>query len=94
MLLECTELLGDIEGTPETKKMDEKHSILLKPICELPVSKEFMEMAALNHFENLEQIVQKPIYELDKLPLFGARMQYELISTLMGYGMERMLKES
>lgn len=74
--------------------MDETHPILLKPIRELSASEEFVEMAERNHFENLGQIVQIPICKLGTLPMFGSRMQYELISILMGYGLERMLKES
>ena len=37
--------------------MDKNHPVLLKPIRELSASREFMEMAELNHFENLGQMV-------------------------------------
>ncbi len=73
--------------------MNMNHPILVKPIREIPTSMEFQEMAKLNHFENLLQIAQVPVYKLERMPIFGYRMLRELISILETYNLQEILIE-
>lgn len=73
--------------------MMEKHPVLAKPIVKLATSEEFLEMARKNQFDNLGDIVKKPLYELLKLPLFNYRMLNELIVILKSYKLESVLIE-
>jgi DNA-directed RNA polymerase alpha subunit len=73
--------------------MKEKHPILTRPVNELAISDEFLEMARKNHFNNLEDIVKVPVYELVKLPYSGYRILNELIVILKGYGLDSVLIE-
>lgn len=73
--------------------MTEKHPVLAKPIVELATSEEFLEMARKNQFDNLGDIVKKPVYELVKLPLFNYRMLNELIVILKSYKLDSVLIE-
>lgn len=80
-------------GGEKFEKMKMDHPVLLKPIREIPSSKEFQKMAELNHFENLLQIVQIPVYKLERMPTFSYRMLVELISILETHNLQDILIE-
>ena len=79
-----------------TYKMEKNklHPFLLLPIYRLPASREFVYMAAFNHFENLGQMVAITVDELEKLPMFGQRMLGELLELLETHELGSLLKEN
>ncbi len=71
-----------------------KHQILQEPLTKLQLSKEFLEMAEKNNFHTLEEILRLPSYEMRKLPLFGYRMFYELLTILEKNDLKSELRDS
>jgi len=77
-----------------TCKADKDHPFLSVPIFLLPASREFVYMAGLNHFENLQQMITLTVVELEKLPMFGQRMLGELLKLLEIHELGSLLKEN
>ena len=71
----------------------DSNPILTKPLADILLSPEFMEMARVNHFTNLNEIIKHPTYVLLKCPMFGYRMLIELSTVLKSYGLENLLIE-
>lgn len=70
-----------------------KKLILTKPVNELEISPEFLEMCKRNGFNKLEDIVVVPVYKFVKLPYSGYRMLYELMKLLKRHQLEHLLIE-
>jgi hypothetical protein len=73
--------------------MEAVDKLLLKPIVELNVSKEFGRMAEANNFKNLQSILDSPFYKLPELPQSGYRIVRELINFLNAHGMGHLIKD-
>jgi hypothetical protein len=69
-------------------------SILNKPLTQLGLSAEFLEMANLNRFSTLEDILKEPADALLKRSGFGYRMLKELTGLLERDGLLHLLKET
>lgn len=63
------------------------------PIQSLDLSTEFKEMARVNHFHTLSQMVELPIEVLQKLSLFNHRMLAEYISFLTRYEVDDLVED-
>lgn len=68
--------------------------ILKKPLDQFALSDEFVEMARINHFNNLGEITELPVNELLKLPYFGYRVLNELITILKYYKADSALSDN
>lgn len=60
------------------------HPLLQQPITTLGVSDAFVEMASVNGYETLADILHVPLYTLPLKPSSGYRMLRELITLLEG----------
>lgn len=75
------------------KKNNGKHPILNKDITLIPTSEEFLEMARINHFSTLNDILENKVNDLLNMPLFNYRMLSELGAILQSYGLLELLDE-
>jgi hypothetical protein len=73
--------------------MPQEQNILTKPLAQLPTSNDFLAMAAFNHFQNLQEILQRPVHKLMELNGFNYHTLDELITMLNEYGLQDELKE-
>ncbi len=73
--------------------MVDKDSILLRPISDFALSKEFEEMVRMNNFRNLYEITSFSSNHLLKLPYFNYHVLEELITILKFYKLESMLSD-
>lgn len=73
--------------------LDEK-DILTKPLALLSTSEDFLAMAIINQFQNLQEILQYPVYKLMEFKGFNYHILDELIGILKGYGFQDKLKDS
>lgn len=62
--------------------VEDKNSILCKPITELPLSSEFKVMASVNEFSTLADLLIVPHYSIHALPKSGYRIVKELLMLL------------
>lgn len=69
------------------------HPILKEPIQSLPVSSEFKKMAVANGFTTLQDIMDKSLDNLHKLPYSGYRMLKELSDLLQANGLTNLLDD-
>jgi hypothetical protein len=67
--------------------------ILTKPLALLSTSEDFLAMAVINQFQNLQEILQYPVYKLMELKGFNYHILDELIEMLKGYGFQDKLKD-
>jgi hypothetical protein len=75
------------------EKMLQKQNMLTKPLAQLSASNDFLAMAISNHFQNLQEILQYPVYKLMELNGFNYHTLDELIEMLNEYGLQDKLKE-
>lgn len=75
------------------KKNNGKHPILNKDITLIPTSEELLEMARINHFSTLNDILENKVNDLLNMPLFNYRMLSELGAILQSYGLLELLDE-
>jgi len=63
------------------------------PIQFLDLSLEFKEMARINHFSTLSQMVELPVEELQNHQLFNYRMLAEYISFLTKHKLDDLVED-
>jgi hypothetical protein len=69
------------------------HPLLQKPITTLGVSDAFVEMANVNGYTTLADILQAPLYMLPLKPCSGYRLLRELITLLEQNGLEGLAED-
>lgn len=73
--------------------MKKKHLILKRPITDLEVSREFLDMCSSNKFTTLSEIANYSTSELLNKTDFNMHIMIELVEMLEQNGLGRILKE-
>jgi hypothetical protein len=73
--------------------MELNHPVLEKMITSLEASIEFKEMCRINGFTTLSDIVELPVYMLEKKPGMNNHLLMELMDILKTHHIENMIQE-
>ncbi|HEY4787275.1 MAG TPA: hypothetical protein VIH57_14550 [Bacteroidales bacterium] len=73
--------------------MELNYPVLEKTITSLEASIEFKEMCRINGFMTLSDIVELPVYMLEKKPGMNNHLLIEFFQITKKYGLEGMVRE-
>ena len=82
-----------VVGPKRRERMSTANKQLHVSIQFLDISTEFKEMARVNHFSTLSQMVELPVEVLQKHHLFNYRILAEYISFLTNIGLEDLVED-